>query len=129
MPDFTLALPSIPTSPSAARRFVQDALVDMGERDAEDIAVLLASELVTNAVLHGEAPISLQVSCTKELLRVEVTDSSSTKPAPRQAGPGAVSGRGLDLVDALSSAWGVDQHADNGKAVWFELPLASSARR
>jgi anti-sigma regulatory factor (Ser/Thr protein kinase) len=89
-----------------------------------DVARLLTSELVTNAVRHGDAPVWLGVRCDAEVLRVEVGDSSPVLPdAP--AGPpepAADGGRGLLIVAELAKDWGATPAADRpGKTVWFEL--------
>lgn len=88
------------------------------------LVALLASELVTNAVLHGPAAgaVAVAVERRRGQLRVTVTDESDDPPRRLDPGPTAASGRGLMLVDRLSAAWGVDERPD-GKAVWFELPL------
>jgi anti-sigma regulatory factor (Ser/Thr protein kinase) len=89
-----------------------------------DDALLLISELVTNAVRHGSPPILLALECDGEGLRVRVRDGAPALPRPRDSIPEDEGGRGLALVDALSDAWGaepvVDEHG-GGKSVWFEL--------
>lgn len=89
-----------------------------------DDALLLISELVTNAVLHGGPPILLGIECDGDVLRVRVRDGSPVVPSPRQAGPDAEGGRGMTLVELLTNTWGVTPVADEhgaGKQVWFEL--------
>jgi two-component sensor histidine kinase len=87
-----------------------------------DDAVLLVSELVTNAVLHGAPPITVHIECDggRELL-VSVADEDPRSPVLRDGGPGAESGRGIRLVDVVSDRWGVVNHPDDGKRVWFRL--------
>jgi anti-sigma regulatory factor (Ser/Thr protein kinase) len=93
---------------------------DQGE--VFDEAELLVSELAANAVLHGGPPIIVRVECDGgEGLRVSVTDGNPEPPNPRDAGPEAGSGRGLRLVDVISSRWGVDPRPGEGKVVWFRL--------
>lgn len=94
-------------------------------------AVLLASELVTNAVQHpyrdraGFATgIFVQVDRTKYLLRVEVTDEDPRPlPPPATALDPAERGWGLGLVSRLSTDWGSHPVPGDGKVVWFELRL------
>jgi hypothetical protein len=89
-----------------------------------DTAELLISELVTNAITHGEGPITLCVNERHGALLCEVTDSRPTHPALRTAGVDSESGRGMQLVRILSCRWGVRTHGP-GKAVWFELATCS----
>jgi anti-sigma regulatory factor (Ser/Thr protein kinase) len=111
----TLLLGAHPTSPSAAREFVASALEDWGRTDNVATAVLLTSELVTNAVLHAESDIAVTVQ-EGEWLRIEVFDEKPDQLSQHQLGRG----RGLRLVDALAAGWGVRAEG-RGKAVWFEL--------
>jgi anti-sigma regulatory factor (Ser/Thr protein kinase) len=110
-----------PASAGEARKFVARALrsVDPGTRD---IGVLLASELVTNALLYVQGRIVLQVTPVERAWRVAVHDASRRPVDPRHVSLDATSGRGLALVAQLSSAWGVEVHEDDGKEVWFEVP-------
>jgi anti-sigma regulatory factor (Ser/Thr protein kinase) len=87
--------------------------------------VLLADELVANAVVHSTGPISLTVDVCAEAVRVEVADGDGGDPVVRGPGPGETHGRGLYLVDSLASSWGVEQIAE-GKYVWFCLDFANS---
>ncbi len=85
-----------------------------------ETAELCTSELATNAVLHARSPVLLVASRTPEGVRIEVQDEA---PGVVEAGSletAGERGRGLALVDALASCWGVDQH-EGGKSVWFEL--------
>lgn len=106
-----------------ARRFVHDALQQFGAGAVADVGVLLTSELVTNALLHGTGDVAVSVTAGKgRNVRVSVADGSSAPPAPRHAGTDDLSGRGLNLVEILADAWGVEQSsAEGGKEVWFEL--------
>ncbi|MBD0745337.1 ATP-binding protein [Streptomyces sp. CBMA152] len=91
-----------------------------------ETAVLLLSELMTNAVRHGRAPADREVRARcvlgGDIFRVEVVDANAVLPYPRAAGPDDESGRGLALVEALSDAWGANHRPCGiGKTVWFEL--------
>ena len=121
-----LQLPPQPTSPAEARRFVGEVLRDHGVDTGEvvEAALLLTSELVTNAVLHAAGTINIDVDLDLTAVRVEVGDTSHEGPTPREAGDAeATSGRGLHLVEAMARAWGVNRQPDDGKVVWFELDV------
>ena len=124
-PTSRLHLPSRPTSPGEARRFVGDVLREHGLSTCEvvEAAQLLTSELVTNAVLHAAGAIDVDVDLDLTAVRVEVADVSAERPAPRDATPEDTSGRGLHLVEAMARAWGVDRACEDGKVVWFELDV------
>ncbi|MGW2997257.1 ATP-binding protein, partial [Streptomyces sp. NPDC001193] len=104
------------------RDFARQALQDWGwdgTKTSED-ALLLVSELLTNASLHAGGCIELVV-CAGEVLRVEVFDGSTTPPrrdpSPQRGLPG---GHGLYIVQRLSDRWGAQVH-EHGKAVWAEI--------
>ena len=124
-PEQRMELPALPSSARVARRFVGDALVALGVHSADvaETAVLLTSELVTNALLYAAGTIEVAVQRGEMSVKVRVGDTSPVSPVPRQPGPDDPSGRGLGLVEALSESWGVDQQPpqDGGKAVWFLL--------
>lgn len=117
-----LQLPSAPTSVGDARRFVGAALEELGAFSVSEVAALLTSELVTNAVVHAGGPIRIHVEGHAGTVRISVEDTSPSKPQPRAAGERAVTGRGLGLVEQLAQRWGVDEQED-GKVVWFELRI------
>jgi anti-sigma regulatory factor (Ser/Thr protein kinase) len=87
----------------------------------ESIAVLLTSELVTNAIRHEQGDtITLVITCAYGQLHVDVHDTSCTLPVPMDGPPDAETGRGLVLVASLSSSWGY-YRTQTGKAVYFTL--------
>lgn len=121
----TITLRPVPASASAARRFVRAALTgaDHGPPSAEllDDALLIVSELVTNAVLHAGTDVVVAVSCLRDSWHIEVRDSSTDhRLLPRPESTTATGGRGLALVDAYARSWGVERHP-SGKSVWFDL--------
>ena len=109
------------TSPAAARRFVAAALAEWECGDDSEVVQLLVSELVTNAVMHAGSQADVAVILRRDVVRIEVGDRSSDVPRAGRVDPDARSGRGLWLVEQMSSAWGVEEIAD-GKVVWFEVP-------
>jgi hypothetical protein len=113
-----------PDAPFAARRFVAGLLAcrPFVNRVSGDDVQLVVSELATNAVIHAGTPFSVSVSSDGSVMRIAVSDWSAIRPVLRDGSPAALSGRGLRLVAAVSSAWGVDPSPD-GKTVWAELPL------
>lgn len=137
----TLELAPGPRSVQDARRWVVRTCQEIGREDLADCAELAISELVTNAVLHGEAPIRMQLHGTAEHPRFEVHDRSTIAPQPATQAGGfdldafdletfdaldeeqlaalTTVGRGLDIVARASVAWGAEIDVD-GKAVWFE---------
>lgn len=100
--------------------------------DAVETAVLLLSELMTNASCHARVPsdrlIGTRCVLRTDALRVEVSDACSVLPTPRQAALDDESGRGLALVEALADAWGAHhRECGIGKTVWFEVRLPEGA--
>jgi two-component sensor histidine kinase len=111
------------TTPAAARRLVRISLTPYVSPEGVDDAELLASELVTNAMMHGhtDAP---DVGVDGSVARVEVADGSRARPAPVVGNdPSTPGGFGLNLVETLADRWGVDA-CDDGKTVWFEIDAA-----
>src|SRR3954469_2935903 len=115
-------LPNDPSAVPAARRFVSQAVIGRGGHGPMlDRTQLLVTELTTNAVIHAHSPIRLSVMSEADHVRVEVRDDDP-RPlgAPKRPDPQAESGRGLWLVDALATCWGVNGN-ERGKTVWFEV--------
>ncbi len=132
-----LSLGAHPSSVPRARRLLSHALRDWGLGSLSDPALLLVSELVTNAVKAScavscrgretgwQEPIRLTLRFTGTCLALEVWDAGPCSPVLREPGPTAECGRGLLIVDMLSSNWG-QRPADGGKVVWCELELPGS---
>lgn len=123
--EFAVELVARPGSVAEARRAVHRHLLDGRVPDGViDVARLLTSELVTNAVVHVGGAITLRARLGAGRLRVEVGDLTRARPRLRRAGAAASGGRGLMLVSSLSQRWGVDDAEDPaGKVVWFELDI------
>ena len=119
-----LVLPASSVSPAAARDWARHAGCQVHAVDLLDDALLLITELVTNAVLHGGPPILLAIECDDTSLHVRVRDGSPALPARREAGQESQNGRGMTLVELLTSTWGVvpvAHEGGDGKEGWFEL--------
>ena len=116
-----LSLPAQPLSVRQARRFVSDRALALGHGPLRSSAELLTSEVVTNAIVHAGTEITVEVFPAADGIRVEVTDGSPPPLLrPAHPDPEGVGGRGLQLVDMIAAAWGVEG-AGAGKIVWFEL--------
>jgi anti-sigma regulatory factor (Ser/Thr protein kinase) len=123
MPQRRMVLPGDPSSARAARRFLEDASCPEHMSRVLEDAQLLVSELVGNAVRHGLPPIEVAVQCVGEkCLEVRVRDTGLATPAVRRRDVDAEGGRGLQLVDLLSSEWGTETDPF-GKTVWFHLDI------
>jgi anti-sigma regulatory factor (Ser/Thr protein kinase) len=107
-------------SPRRARALVREALADTSVEHLLDDALLLVSELVTNAVVHAGTEIALRAAIGDGGMTVEVTDRGTGRLAPGQAAETAGSGRGLMLVDMLATEWGT-RYGRATKTVWFRL--------
>jgi hypothetical protein len=113
-----------------ARDWVTGVLEEIGRGDLAESARLAVSELVTNAILHAEPPMTVHVRGTVEHPRIEVTDHSLVPPQRLDShhlvdlgdeSSWMTMGRGLDLVAAYSERWGADISSNGtGKVVWFE---------
>lgn len=108
-----------------ARQFVRELLEHWGDLEVHDAALTVVSELVANAIVHARTASELRVVRVEGVVRLELTDFGRGTPAPRVVTPTHVHGRGLLLVSALASAWGMHALAGGGKVVWAELALAA----
>lgn len=110
-------------SPRSARAFVSAVLLGWGVDGAgAERFLLLVSELVSNAVLHGAGNIQISISERARgaaLVRIEVRNEGHGTPAMRHAERNDLSGRGLRLVDELSDRWGSNANGEH-TVVWFE---------
>lgn len=117
-------LASRPAAAAEARRWVWDAIRSWQISVDLDAALLLTSELVTNAVRHeagqGAQAVVLAIVSSRGRLRVDVHDTSCSRPAVAEVPADAETGRGLLLVETLSDEWGF-YPTPTGKAVYFTL--------
>ena len=122
MPNYTveLEIPPVSSGIGEARRFTRERLSVWGLDGVADPAILMISELVTNAILHGGEGAVLKLAMGNLKLRVEVRDASTAMPVVRGYSETATTGRGMIIVDALASSWGTFP-VEGGKVVWFEL--------
>lgn len=115
-----LELPHDVVAAREARSVVRELLQSWGYGALVDDAVLVVSELVTNAVEHAASAVAVVVNRSGDGVRIEVRDEGSGVPQERRASESAEAGRGLMIVSALASAWGVDAGPPS-KTVWVEL--------
>jgi anti-sigma regulatory factor (Ser/Thr protein kinase) len=108
------------SSARRARDFVRRMLEVWEVDDPDEVAVLLTSEVVSNAVLHAATRLGLDIGLDDDVLRVEVHDRAARRPVVRPPDTSAVGGRGLRLVEELARRWGTEAEGD-GKVVWFEV--------
>jgi anti-sigma regulatory factor (Ser/Thr protein kinase) len=125
--DAVVSLPDPARAVRQARRAAADILTRW-KCDAESIedAVLIVSEIVTNAIRYCAGPVQLRLSRSDEYIRVEVSDSSPDEPRLVDARPGDESGRGLRIINQLSTRWGF-RPTRHGKQVWADLPYRAVA--
>jgi anti-sigma regulatory factor (Ser/Thr protein kinase) len=120
-----MEFPADRTAPSRARRFVTDTLREWDVPRAKIAdAVLLVSELVTNALLHARSAPAVEVTRDGDHIRCVVLDDSPMVPRRRHYASDAVTGRGIALVETLATRWGSERNG-SGKRVWFELDTNS----
>jgi len=121
------ALPGEPASVGAVRHWLH-ALLTAWSCSQVDDAELLASELVTNAVVHGAGSVTVRVWPGPDGLRVEVSDHGGGTPCLQdRLDVEAEGGRGLGIVDGLASRWGVaPRTTGSGTMVWFEMDGSSA---
>ena len=122
----TITVPSVPASVASVRRYTVGVCRAEGLDGLADTAALLVSEVATNALVHGSGDVQVEAWVEAEVLRVEVSDAEPRLPRRRAARELDEGGRGLALLDALSTAWGADSR-DGGKTVWFTLAGGASA--
>jgi DNA-binding NarL/FixJ family response regulator len=123
----SMTFPPEARSASDARRFSRETLARWGSPEsAAEAVVLLVSELVTNAIIHAKTTVDVVLHLLPDHLRVEVVDRAPEYIRRRDAADEDQSGRGMALIDTLTTGWGIDERPD-GKAVWFEVSTAVAA--
>jgi two-component sensor histidine kinase len=104
-----------------ARRFVENTLATWDGAHDHDATVLMAGELVTNAIVHARSPAVLTIRYEEPVVTVEVQDDSVDVPADLLASSMDEHGRGVHLVAKMADSWGVRQIRGTGKVVWFSV--------
>ncbi|MFE5121379.1 ATP-binding protein [Streptomyces sp. NPDC056669] len=120
-----------PRCVALARADLRKALAGWGLIAVEEAALLVLSELITNAVRHARVPgrqIETRYLHQGDKVRIEVHDAADQLPKLRTPTPESVRGRGLVLVETLADQWGVTPRAAVGKAVWAVLALPADER-
>ncbi|MFC4120819.1 ATP-binding protein [Nonomuraea zeae] len=111
-------LPAEMGSITVARQIAREALSESGFQGRHEDVLLVVSELVTNALVHGAGPPELRIRGDVARMRIEVGDDGEDLPEPREPGP--ASGWGLHVVRLLCTGWGIESDKD-GKVVWCEV--------
>lgn len=126
-PPAQMILPTGPESAAQARAYVREVLAYDDPpiaADRVDDVVLVVSELVTNSYRYGTEPgdsLLVVVLTTPQVIRVEVHDPVRRRPQFREEPGERIRGRGLHIIDRLTTRWDVDDRP-LGKAVWAEVP-------
>jgi anti-sigma regulatory factor (Ser/Thr protein kinase) len=115
-----LTLGREPRAVPKARRFVRSSLTGEPPAAIHDVEMVV-TELVTNAALHGEPPVSVRLILMESTIRVEVEDAGPGLPVVGRPNRDTMTGRGLALVAGVASAWGVEPGRSRGKVVWADL--------
>ncbi|MFF9309575.1 ATP-binding protein [Streptomyces sp. NPDC014748] len=131
--EYSLHIPNDPRAVTVTRRTLRLILTLHGLIGLVDTAELLATELISNAVLHTKGPAALRLRFSAGVLRIGAWDADPAPPEP-PAAPAALEdladqegGRGLFLVKTCADLWGwqpLTRNGDRGKVVWCELPAA-----
>jgi two-component sensor histidine kinase len=112
-----------PTSVAASRRFVGESLADL-PASVQEAAVLMVSELATNAIVHAITGFGVNIARTDSEVRVEVDDLGGGMPESRVPLTSDPHGRGVQIIQTLSDEWGVIEcDGEMGKTVWFSVTL------
>jgi len=128
--EYSLYIPNDPRAVTVCRRTLRLILTMHGLIGLVDVAELLATELVSNAVRHTKGPAALRVRWAAGVLRIGAWDADPEPPEPPRALEPLVEaeeGRGLALVRACADAWGwqpLSRHGNRGKYVWCDLAVA-----
>lgn len=117
----TVRLRGKPRSAREAREFVRAALRQAHFAGDCELAVLLTSEVATNALRHGDSLTAIEVVVSDRRLHVETSDAEATEPVVCAVGPCATNGRGMALVESVADGWGVELTPGDGKTVWFDM--------
>ena len=121
------ALRVLPKSPADARSFLDRHLREHGLGHLVDDVQLVASELVTNALVHAGTLHGLDLEVLEDSIIVRVWDGSNVRPFVVTAPDLDTGGRGMRLVEALAVEWGVTAGPDSGKCVWASFDICAGS--
>lgn len=119
-----LDLPDSWEAPPLGRRFVEQEVRERGGAEVLHDAAVIAAELLANARQHGVPPVQVCVRGSEGHIRIEVCDGSSRGPVRLTPSVENMTGRGLALVEALATRWGVTALPEGRKSVWAQLTPA-----
>jgi len=123
---FALSLPRAPAATGDARHVIRRRLGELLSEDALDDVLLVVTELIANAVVHGRGDITLEIAFDGLGVAGVVADEGpGFAPTPRRPGARSDGGYGLELVAQLTDRWGLD---DASSRVWFEIVALSGPR-
>lgn len=129
--EYCFHVPHAPRAVGIARTSLRAVLTAHSIPELMDRAELLASELLTNAIIHAHSAAELRVTWARATLRVAVWDTSPNPPEPAKTPDDAEHGRGLQLLALLADRWDHSVRADLAtppmKVVWFEISRAHCA--
>jgi anti-sigma regulatory factor (Ser/Thr protein kinase) len=125
----SLPLAALETAPGCGRGHARNVLREWNLSHLADDAVLLISELLTNAVRQPGNSVCLRLLADREQLIIEAWDQSPDAPQPRRASDGDQSGRGLAVVQGLAHRWGSQRINPGWKVVWAELLTGAGTGR
>jgi anti-sigma regulatory factor (Ser/Thr protein kinase) len=111
--------------PARAREWVRDICATCGLDPLADAVALMVSELVTNAFLHAQTDCLVKAELVDHVIYIEVTDEDQADVRPVSQADGSECGRGLHIVAALATNWGID-YQPTGKTIWFTLAATAS---
>jgi anti-sigma regulatory factor (Ser/Thr protein kinase) len=120
----TASFEPVPESAKQARCFVRDCLAGRAVSNP-DVAVLLVSEMATNAIVHSRLTFTVSVEVSADCVQVAVSDLRAVLPAPHQLDDDDTGGLGLAMVAAAADRWGIAP-TDGGTRAWFELCCGSA---
>ena len=126
---YTRSWSAEPAAIAHAREFVVDSLARHRRELVPHDIVLVAGELATNAVRHARTPFSVTLTSLDGVVVVSVRDGVDSPPPVTVVGVHEISGRGLRIVAAYTSAWGVVAEPEGGKSVWAAFGEATLAAR
>ena len=120
---YSVRFPAIAQSVVDARKFVSDSIVHV-PREVSDTLLVITSELASNCIRHGATVFEIRIDQLPDRILVEAEDDGDGEPVVRSPEPSETSGRGLQIVKALSDSWGVVRKSrTSGKTVWAVLAI------